>query len=55
MDMSSIVKEAAWIGLATGVIIFGAVILWLIAAQLLKPATTVAAATTAIPFGFSMP
>ena len=45
-------KDAALIGLAVGVIVMAAVLLWEMGANLLKPVTTVAAAVTNPPFGF---
>ncbi len=48
-------KDAALWGLAVGVIVMAAVLLWEMGAYLLKPATTVAAAVTKPPFGFCRP
>ncbi len=48
-------REAALMGLAAGVIVMAAVVLWEMAAYLLKPTAAVAAAITKPPFGFCLP
>jgi len=48
-------RDAALLGLAAGVIVMAAVLLWEMGAYLLKPAAAVAAAVTRPPFGFLPP
>ena len=55
MDLAPIVKEAAWSGLAAGVIMMATALLYLIGAELMKPGATVTAATPKLPFGFCAP
>jgi hypothetical protein len=55
LDLAPIVKEAAWFGLACGVIMMAAALLYLIGTELMKPTATVAAATPKPPFGFCAP
>jgi hypothetical protein len=55
MDLATIVKEAAWFGLACGVVAMGLALLYLIGKELMKPTVTVAAATPKPPFGFCLP
>ncbi len=53
MDIEVLVKEAAFVGLAVGVITMAAFLVWAFGQYLLRPTVTVAAATTAaVPFGF---
>jgi hypothetical protein len=56
MDLEGMLKQAVLAGLAAGVIVTAAVLLWSLAQTLLRPAATVAAAVTAGPgFGFQPP
>jgi len=55
MDLQMMLKDAALLGLAVGVFVMAAVLLWEMGAYLLKPATTVAAAVAKPPFGFCRP
>ncbi len=55
MDLASMVKEAAWFGLACGVIAIGVALLYLIGTELMRPTVTVAAAAPKPPFGFCPP
>jgi hypothetical protein len=51
MNIESLVKEAAWIGLAGGVVIMATVLVYAIGTYLLAPRVTAAAAIKP-PFGF---
>ncbi len=51
MNLDSLVKEAAWIGLADGVIIMAAVLVYAIGTYMLTPRVT-ATAGIQLPFGF---
>jgi hypothetical protein len=55
MDIATVVKDAAWFGLACGVVAMGLALLYLIGAELMRPTVTVAAATPKPPFGFCLP
>jgi hypothetical protein len=55
VDLAPIFKEAAYVGLACGVIVMAAVALYLIVTEFMKPAVTVAAAAPKPPFGFCLP
>jgi hypothetical protein len=55
MDLEIMLRDAALLGLAAGVIVMAAVLLWDIGAYLLKPTAIVAAAVTKPPFGFCLP
>ncbi len=50
-------KEAALFGLAAGVIMMAAYMIWQLASQLAKPAAVALAATASspLPFGFTAP
>jgi len=54
MDLAQIIKDAAYFGLACGVVAMAGALLFLIGMELLKPTTVAVAATTAPkpPFGF---
>lgn len=55
MDIAEIVKEAAWFGLACGVVMMAAALLYLVGRELMKPTVVVAAATPRPPVGFCLP
>jgi hypothetical protein len=55
MDLEAMLKDAVLWGLAAGVIVMAAVLLWEMGAHLLKPTATVTAAVTKPPFGFCRP
>lgn len=48
-------KDAALLGLAAGVIVMAAVLLWEMGSYLLRPTAVVAAAVTKPQFGFCLP
>jgi hypothetical protein len=55
MDLEAILRDAALLGLAAGVLVMAAVLLWEMGAYLLKPTATVAATVAKPPFGFCLP
>jgi hypothetical protein len=55
MDIAQIVKDAAWLGLACGVIVMGLAILYLAARELMQPKVIASAAVPKPPFGFCPP
>ena len=55
MDIAQIVRDAAWIGLACGVIVMGLAIIYLAGRELLRPKVIASAATPKPPFGFGLP
>jgi len=55
MNFEALVKDAAWFGLAVGVLAMAAFLVWAYAEYLLRPTVTVAAATAVIPVGFQAP
>lgn len=55
MDLEALMKDAALIGLAVGVIAMAAFILYTYGQYMLRPAVSVAAATAnVVPFGFQL-
>ena len=55
MDIAQIVKDAAWLGLACGVIVLGLAILYLAGKELIQPKAIASAAVPKPPFGFCPP
>jgi hypothetical protein len=55
MDVAQIVKDAAWLGLACGVIVMGLTVLYLMGRELMQPKVIAAAAMPKPPFGFCLP
>lgn len=55
MDIAQIVKDAAWLGLACGVIVMGVALLYLAGRELLQPKVIVSAAVPKPSFGFCLP
>ena len=55
MDLEGILRDAAVFGLAVGVVAMALYLLWQASTHLLKPPVVVAAATTAVEFGFCLP
>jgi hypothetical protein len=55
MDLEAMLRDAALMGLAAGVIVMAAALLWGMGVYLLKPTAAVAAAITKPPFGFCVP
>lgn len=51
MDIAQIVKEAAWLGLACGVIVMGLAILYLAGRELMQPKVIALAAVPSRPSG----
>jgi hypothetical protein len=49
MDLEAILRDAALLGVAAGVIVMAAVLLWEMGAYLLKPTAVVAATVTKPP------
>jgi hypothetical protein len=55
MDIAQIVKDAAWLGLACGVIVMGLAMLYLVGRELMQPKVIAAAAMPKPQFGFCLP
>ena len=55
MDVAQIVRDAAWLGLACGMIIMGLAALYFAGRELMQPKVIALAAAPKPPFGFSLP
>src|SRR5260370_19565837 len=55
MDIAKIVKDAAWIGLATGVVVMALVMVYLAGRELMQPKAIALAAVPKPPIGFCLP
>jgi hypothetical protein len=55
MDIAQIVKDAAWIGLAVGVVAMALVLVYLAGRELMRPKVVALAAAPKPPFGFCLP
>jgi hypothetical protein len=55
MDIAQIVKDAAWLGLAAGVVVMAFALLYFAGQELMRPKVIAAAATPKPPFGFCLP
>jgi hypothetical protein len=55
MDIAQIVRDAAWLGLACGVIVMGLAIIYLASRELMQPKVIASAAVPKLPFGFCPP